>query len=66
MEDPLHTHGPFSDANLKYLETALSDHIGNPVEIDYEHRGGGFMKIRFNNIDELEGHFERLGFKKND
>lgn len=66
MEDPLHQQGPFSDANLKNLETALSDHIGNPVEIDYEHRGGGYMKIRFNNIDELEGHFERLGFKKMD
>jgi len=55
--------GRYSDANIKHLESALSDHIGNQVDIDCEDRGGGFVKIRFNNIDELEGHFERLGFK---
>lgn len=58
------THeGPYSDPNLKHLETALSDHVGNRVEIDCEERGGGYVKIRFNNIDELEGHFAKLGFK---
>lgn len=54
---------PYDDPNLKQLEIALSDHLGNQVHIDCEERGGGFVKIRFNNIDELEGHFERLGFK---
>lgn len=57
------TEGRFSDANIKHLETALSDHVGNRVEIDCEDRGGGFVKIRFNNVDELEGHFEKIGFK---
>jgi hypothetical protein len=33
-------------------------YTGGTIEV-----GGGFVKIRFNNIDELEGHFERLGFK---
>jgi ParB family chromosome partitioning protein len=55
--------GPYSDANLKQLENALSDHLGNQVQLDCENRGGGYMKIRFNNVDELEGHFEKLGFK---
>ncbi len=59
----LPNQGPFSDANTKHLETALSEHIGNRVQIDYEDRGGGYMRIRFSNIDELEGHFERIGFK---
>jgi ParB family chromosome partitioning protein len=54
---------PFSDGNIKRLETALSEHIGNRAQIEYEERGGGYVRIRFNNIDELEGHFERLGFK---
>lgn len=54
---------PYSDPNLKHLETALSDHLGNHVKIDCEDRGGGYIKIRFNNIDELEGQFHRLGFK---
>ncbi len=53
----------YSDPNLKQLEAALGDHVGNAVNIEYEERGGGSMKIRFNNIDELEGLFQRLGFK---
>lgn len=54
---------PYCDANLKYLEVALSEHIGNRVNIEYEERGGGYVRIRFNNIDELEGHFSKIGFK---
>lgn len=57
------SEGKYSDANIKHLEVALSDHLGNQVHIDCEDRGGGFVKIRFNNVDELEGHFFRLGFK---
>ena len=53
----------YSDPNIKNLEHALTNHIGNKVEIDCEDRGGGFVKIRFNNIDELEGHFDKFGFK---
>ena len=56
-------NSPFSDTNTKHLELALSEHIGNRVQIDYEERGGGFMRIRFSNIDELEGHFQKIGFK---
>jgi ParB family chromosome partitioning protein len=63
QQDPLAT---YSDPNIKHLETALSNHLGNRVEIDCEDRGGGYIKIRFNNIDELEGHFERLKFKYDD
>ncbi|OGT42080.1 MAG: hypothetical protein A3F42_07420 [Gammaproteobacteria bacterium RIFCSPHIGHO2_12_FULL_37_34] len=55
---------PYSDANLKKLEIALSEHIGNRVNIEYEERGGGYLQIRFNNIDELEGHFNKIGFKE--
>lgn len=58
-----HDNGRYSDPNQKHLEIALSEHIGNQVNIDYEERGGGYVKIRFNNIDELEGHFDKLGFK---
>jgi len=53
----------YSDPNVRTLETALSEHIGNRVLLECEERGGGYMKIRFNNIDELEGHFLRLGFR---
>lgn len=56
---------PYSDANIKHLETTLADHVGNKVRIDCEEKGGGYLKIRFNNIDELEGHFEKIGFDYN-
>lgn len=55
---------PYRDANLKKLETALSEHIGNRVTVQYEDLGGGYLQIRFNNIDELEGHFDKIGFKE--
>jgi ParB family chromosome partitioning protein len=63
LQPATNNQGKYSDANLKNLEHALSDHIGNQVQIDCEERGGGIVKIRFNNVDELEGHFERIGFK---
>lgn len=63
LQPVTNNEGRYSDSNIAHLETALSDHLGNQVQIDCEDRGGGFVKIRFNNVDELEGHFERLGFK---
>lgn len=57
-----HDAGTFSDANLKRLEASLSEHLGNRVHIEYEERGGGYMRIRFSNVDELEGHFNKIGF----
>jgi ParB family chromosome partitioning protein len=63
LQQPLKNPGPYSDPNVRQLETALSDYVGNQVQIDCEERGGGYVKIRFNNIDELEGHFARIGFK---
>ena len=56
------TDGPYSDQNIKKLETALSDHIGNRVRIEYQAEGGGYVRIRFNNVDELEGQFAKIGF----
>lgn len=53
----------YADQNVKKLEAALGDHVGNRVNIEYEEKGGGYFSIRFNNIDELEGHFDRIGFK---
>jgi ParB family chromosome partitioning protein len=63
LQTPATQDGSYSDPNLKHLETALSDYVGNPVQIACEDRGGGQINIRFNNIDELEGLFTRLGFK---
>ncbi len=64
LHTPTDLDSPYNDPNITHLENALSDHIGNRVQIDCEDRGGGYLKIRFNNIDELEGHFDKMGFKK--
>ena len=63
LAQPAEKNNRYTDPNMKRLESALSEHIGNNVNIDCEDRGGGYVKIRFNNIDELEGQFERMGFK---
>ncbi|MBV8802497.1 MAG: ParB/RepB/Spo0J family partition protein [Gammaproteobacteria bacterium] len=63
LQTPSNSTGPYSDPNIIHLENALSHHLGNQVKIDCEERGGGYVKIRFSNIDELEGHFDRLGFQ---
>lgn len=62
LMQPSESNHLYSDPNLKRLEMALADHLGNQVNIEYEERGGGAIRVRFNNIDELEGHFQRLGF----
>lgn len=64
QESPQKNDGRYSDANLKKLEMSLSEHLGNRVSIDCEERGGGYMRIRFNNVDELEGLFDQLEFEK--
>lgn len=62
--EPQDKNNPYSDPNVKHLEVALAEHMGNQVNIQYEDRGGGYVRIRFNNIDELEGHFQKIGFKE--
>ena len=66
----LHAHisiaEPFSNANLKHLESALSAHVGNRVNVEYQNQGGGTLRIHFSNVDELAGHFERMGFTYED
>lgn len=51
-----------SDPNIKALEQALSEHMGNQVKIEYTEHGKGYLQIHFNNIEELEGHFARINF----
>jgi len=63
LQQPENVGNRYSDANVTHLETSLSEHLGNRTNIEYEERGGGYLKIRFNNVDELEGHLQKIGFK---
>ncbi len=56
----------YDDPNIKRLELALSEHVGNPASIDCEERGGGYVKIRFNNVDELKDYSNSLALNMNE
>jgi ParB family chromosome partitioning protein len=49
------------DPNMRALCVALSEHIGCPVSIQFQEQTGQ-MAINFQNLDILEGIFQRLGF----
>ncbi len=44
---PANNEGPYSDPNIKHLESALSEHVGNRVAINCEDRGGGSILNSF-------------------
>lgn len=47
--------------DIARLETTLSEHIGFPVELDYDGNQGGCLKIKFYDNDTLTGLLERMG-----
>lgn len=51
------------DPNISRLETALSNHIGCKVEIDYSNQKR-LMKIDFHNLEILQGLLQKMGFKE--
>jgi ParB family chromosome partitioning protein len=53
---------PSKDPNLARLETQLSEHLGHPAALAWD-RPGGRLTLSFWSMEELEGFFERVGFK---
>jgi ParB family chromosome partitioning protein len=56
--------------DLASLESRLTEHLGQAIRIEMPTRTGGRRKagtlaIRYSSLDELEGIFERLGFRAN-
>lgn len=56
--------------DLAALESRLTEHLGQAARIEMPTRTGGRRKagtlaIRYSSLDELEGIFERLGFRAN-
>ena len=51
---------PARDADVRRLETELSDRLGATVRIDHRARGGRVI-IRYHGVDELEGIIGQLG-----
>lgn len=48
------------DANLRSLETELSERLGYPVQLRHQSSGKGSLIVKYNNLDELDGILERF------
>lgn len=48
------------DPNIVKLENDLSEKLGSAVEIDHADNGGGLLKIRYHNLEILDGIIERI------
>ncbi len=43
------------DANIRHLQTELSEKIGVPVSVKHKRNGTGQVILNYNNLDELDG-----------
>ena len=46
---------PAANADIRRLETEMSDKLGARVKIDHSAKGFGKLVISYNNLDELDG-----------
>ena len=53
-----------NDADTLRLEEDLSQRLGQPVQIRHSGKGNGKLIIAYNNLDELDGVLEKIGFKE--
>lgn len=54
---------PHPDPNLASLETGLGELLGTTVHLDYRADGTGWLKIKFSDLDTLDGVLERIGYR---
>lgn len=55
---------PKLSADVRRLEEGLADWIACAVQLKANAQGKGSVTIKFNNLDELDGVLERIGFPK--
>ena len=48
------------DANIKHLETSLSDKLGASVNVRQGRGGKGKLEISYNSLDELDGILQHI------
>jgi ParB family chromosome partitioning protein len=53
-----------NDADTLRLQEDLSQRLGQPVQIRHSVKGNGKLIIAYNNLDELDGVLEKIGFKE--
>lgn len=52
-----------STPDLRQLEEGLAEHVGVPVQVQHGAKGKGKLVFKYNNLDELDGILNHLGFK---
>ena len=52
------------DPDLKKLEESLGEHVGVPVMIQHSAKGKGKLVLKYNNLDELDGILNHLGYEQ--
>ncbi|WP_394673227.1 ParB/RepB/Spo0J family partition protein [Limnobacter sp.] len=55
---------PKQTADVRRLEEGLADWLASAVQLKANANGKGSVTIKFNNLDELDGVLERIGFSK--
>jgi len=55
---------PKQTADVRRLEEGLADWLASAVLLKANANGKGSVTIKFNNLDELDGVLERIGFPK--
>jgi ParB family transcriptional regulator, chromosome partitioning protein len=55
---------PKQTADVRRLEESLADWLASAVQLKANSNGKGSVTIKFNNLDELDGVLERIGFPK--
>lgn len=55
---------PKQSADVRRLEEDLADWLASAVQLKANSNGKGSVTIKFNNLDELDGVLERIGFPK--
>lgn len=55
---------PKQTADVRRLEEALADWLASAVQLKANANGKGSVTIKFNNLDELDGVLQRIGFPK--
>ena len=57
-----HTADTAFDANQVKLMRELSDYLGMPINLKTDANHKGYLQLHFNNLDELDGLLDKLGF----
>lgn len=52
------------DPDLKKLEDGLGEHVGVPVMVQHSAKGKGKLVLKYNNLDELDGILNHLGYEQ--